>query len=555
MKKRDTGRRTVSRGRDERLSRYADNAVDTDDFFLEEEDIPAAEEETGEEESGENAEAGTEDFPEEGETFDEEPEEEAEEPDAGYGDDADAGYGDDADAGYSEDSDAGYDESSDAEHHAPDLEPYEEKTDPDGTPSDLGFDAEPLLPEEPVRGIGLEGQMNGSPRIFRGEDGFGSGENDQDENTSGSTGREEKGRDPHRRSKINPQSASGRKKKKKHPVRRVILIIVIILAVLIAALYAAFRHVVGRTNYVSDADVKINSAAIYGGVPEDESASEEELATLSPEDESVIAAEMAGVETMDPAQKQVAEKTFNLLLIGSDRRTDDWYGNSDAMILLTFNPHTSTIYMTSFMRDLYARIPGVGVRKLNAAHAIGGGPLLVTTLKENYGVDIDHYASVDFQSLAEIIDMAGGVDVQLNTKEAAYLNNGLTGRDDGGLTHLNGTQAVAYARIRYVGNSDFERTSRQREVLSSLLGALQSMSTTEVTSFIYDVLPYITHNMTDAEILRRIAEVPSYLGYQIQEERVPFDGHYTIRNEILIPDMNYTIPTLQSEIYAGSDQE
>ncbi|MGI6107386.1 MAG: LCP family protein [Lachnospiraceae bacterium] len=350
---------------------------------------------------------------------------------------------------------------------------------------------------------------------------------------------------------------SGRrgKGKKKHTFLKVILIILIILAILAAALYAAFRVVVGRMNYVPDSDVTVNTGVIYAeyGSAEDAENETADIATLSPEEESAIAVEVADTPSMDASQQTVAEKTFNLLLIGSDRRQDNWYGNSDAMILLTFNSYTDTIYMTSFMRDLYADIEGVGVRKLNAAHAIGGGPLLVSTLESNYGVQIDNYASVDFNSLAEIIDLAGGVDVQLSNAEASYLDMGLTGSDDGSLTHLDGEQAVAYARIRYVGNSDFERTSRQREVLSSLFSSLKSMGVTEAANFIYTVLPYITHNMDSNEILSQVMKLSSYLSWDLEEVRIPFDGYYTISNEILIPDMSYTIPTLQSIIYASGE--
>ena len=112
---------------------------------------------------------------------------------------------------------------------------------------------------------------------------------------------------------------------------------------------------------------------------------------------------------------------YNILLIGSDTR-NGWYGNSDSMILASINSQTKTIYMTSFMRDLYANIPNVGIRKLNSAYAVGGGPLLVSTIESNYRIDIDNYASVDFSSMANIIDLVGGVDLEVSTQEAGYIN-------------------------------------------------------------------------------------------------------------------------------------
>ena len=109
--------------------------------------------------------------------------------------------------------------------------------------------------------------------------------------------------------------------------------------------------------------------------------------------------------------KEEAAGTYNLLLLGVDRREDDWYGNADAIILVTVNYDVQKIFLTSFMRDLYAEIPDYGVRKLNAAHAIGGGPLIVETLENTYGVTIDNYARVDFHSMTDIIDALGGVDM------------------------------------------------------------------------------------------------------------------------------------------------
>lgn len=165
------------------------------------------------------------------------------------------------------------------------------------------------------------------------------------------------------------------------------------------------------------------------------------------------------------------------------------------MILASINSQTKTIYMTSFMRDLYANIPNVGIRKLNSAYAVGGGPLLVSTIESNYRVDIDNYASVDFSSMANILDLVGGVDLEVSTQEAGYINmyldeqcglQGLNASDyyvtGGGITHLNGNQAVGFARIRYTsrGNehSDYGRTSRQREILVQLMQKARSLDAT-----------------------------------------------------------------------------
>ena len=95
--------------------------------------------------------------------------------------------------------------------------------------------------------------------------------------------------------------------------------------------------------------------------------------------------------------------TYNLLLLGVDRRDESWNGNSDVVLLVTVNKEKKTVYLTSFLRDLYADIPGVGVRKLNAACANGGPELTIQTLEENYHVEIDNYAMVDFNAMIDVV--------------------------------------------------------------------------------------------------------------------------------------------------------
>ena len=277
-----------------------------------------------------------------------------------------------------------------------------------------------------------------------------------------------------------PGMAKGKKKSAKTPLLIVVLVLLIIVFAGLCVFYFGLKHYLGKTNYVDDSEVTIN----YGLLTADEDDVEgfTEMETLDSEAAAAFAKEVNVGQNIDIASNG---DVYNILLIGSDTR-NGWYGNSDSMILASINSQTKTIYMTSFMRDLYANIPNVGIRKLNSAYAVGGGPLLVSTIESNYRVDIDNYASVDFSSMANIIDLVGGVDLEVSTQEAGYINmyldeqcglQGLNASDyyvtGGGITHLNGNQAVGFARIRYTsrGNehSDYGRTSRQREILVQLM--------------------------------------------------------------------------------------
>jgi LCP family protein required for cell wall assembly len=220
--------------------------------------------------------------------------------------------------------------------------------------------------------------------------------------------------------------------------------------------------------------------------------------------------------------------------------------------------------MISFMRDLYADIPGYCVSKLNAACVRGGCPLLVTTIEENYGVPIDNYVSVDFAGLIGLIDAIGGVQLEVTDEEADYANGlirdmaSLIGDDPephyfsgGGTCLCDGYQATAYSRLRFVGNNDYERTERQRTVMTKIMGRIRNMGITEFGEFAVKVLPTLTHNISAATLLSLLVQVPQILRYESDEDRVPYDGLFSSENEILIPDMEATKARLLETIYGS----
>ena len=188
--------------------------------------------------------------------------------------------------------------------------------------------------------------------------------------------------------------SSGKKKKKFGWVNVLTILLVVVLVVLVGV-YAVINHYYSKSNYVSDDKITINKSTEV----------ETESTGLTDEETDALQSEILN-ETQD-IELPNNNNVYNILLIGVDRRDKTWYGNSDSMILLSVNKDTKQIHMTSFMRDLYANIPDVGVKKLNAACAYGGGPLVVRTIEDNYKLPIDNYASVDFDSMIDIIDAVG----------------------------------------------------------------------------------------------------------------------------------------------------
>lgn len=258
----------------------------------------------------------------------------------------------------------------------------------------------------------------------------------------------------------------------------------------------------------------------------------------------------------------------NILLIGTDGRSESERGRSDTMILLSINSKTDKIFLTSFMRDSYVDIDGHGWNKLNAAYSFGGAELLIDTIQRNFNIEITDYISVNFNAFASVVDAVDGIEIEISDKEAEAINkilhdevNKLMGDDidsdylkGGGKVKLNGKQALSYSRIRNVGNVDFQRTQRQRDVLSKITEKIKSFNPAKLTKVIKSAAPEMTTNMTTLELYLLSLRAPFILGYDLEQLRVPADDAYL--NEkingaaVLKIDFEKNIDIIESEIFA-----
>ena len=163
------------------------------------------------------------------------------------------------------------------------------------------------------------------------------------------------------------------------------------------------------------------------------------------------------------------------------------------------------------------------------------------------------------------LDAVGGIELSPSDDEVRVANNyinemcKLRNADasahqytSSGDQHVDGYQAVAYARIRYVGNSDYQRTERQREVLSKMMQEMKSSSVTELSALADTILPSVTHNIDQSTLMTLIGELPTILSYEIVQSRVPYDDLYSSKGEMLVPDFSATISRLQTEIYGST---
>ena len=266
------------------------------------------------------------------------------------------------------------------------------------------------------------------------------------------------------------------------------------------------------------------------------------------------------------------EGVVNILLIGSDARGEE-SGRSDAMILISISNQTKKIYMTSLLRDMYVEIPGYKNNRLNAAYSFGGAELLMDTVEQNFDIDVNRYVLVNFEAFANLVDAVGGIDLELTSEEIEYVNgylveyNILYGRAEGtdymdtsvsGMVHLNGPQALAYTRNRYLG-TDFGRTERQRKVLEAIIKKAPTALLTNSNELIDGLMPNLTTNLTREECYQLSLMASKVLTYDIVQSSIPQEGTYsnaTIRNmSVLEVDFEANKQYLRENIYGEGTQE
>lgn len=354
-------------------------------------------------------------------------------------------------------------------------------------------------------------------------------------------------------------------KQKKKKVWRVILNgLIVILVLLIIALLAVrivFHYFYGKLNY-DDGNMEMVTTET---MPDED---------INPEATDSDAEQIADVEEQirqNMENKSIplmfSEDVYNILLVGQDSRDKNTLGRSDSMIIVSINRRTEEIIMTSIMRDSYVYIPDCGYSRINAAYAYGGPNLLIDTIESNFKIQIDAYVAVNFYSFMDVVDAVGGVEITVSDAEVKVLNNyvqelnkleGLPEDTDklsrGGTYRLNGKQALGYSRIRYVGNADYERTERQRRVLSEVFKNMKDCSLSELNDVLNIVLPELTTDIAEGEMFSLLLDTTTkYKNYDLKQYRVPYDGtiqNLTINGAMVLGiDLPENIANMRRDIY------
>lgn len=226
-------------------------------------------------------------------------------------------------------------------------------------------------------------------------------------------------------------------------------------------------------------------------------------------------------------------KVQNIALFGVDS-TDGGNGRSDSTMILTIDREHKKLKITSLMRDSYVSIDGHGNDKLNHAYAFGGPELAIRTINQNFGLNIKDFATVNFSSLPKIIDTLGGVDIEIDSEELKYINDyindlnrlnktNVSSITKTGLQKLNGTQAMAYCRIRYTTGGDYKRTERHREVLEKLFEGIKEVSVAKYPTILNDLMPMVKTSLSTSEILGLGTNMVN-MGKNLEQDRFPKDS-------------------------------
>lgn len=248
-----------------------------------------------------------------------------------------------------------------------------------------------------------------------------------------------------------------------------------------------------------------------------------------------------------------SDNVLNILLFGQDTAASaEDYGRSDTTILLSIDNVNKKLKLTSFQRDTYVNIPGLGDDKINAAFTFGGEKLSISTIESNFGIKVDKYATVDFSSFREVIEALGGVDIELSLEEIKYINaqidvNHQTDRTsflkydetkEKQMMHLDGYQALWYARDRGEENlggnpeysfsgDDWDRTSRQRNLIQTIVKNLrENTSLTDLVGIANKIGPLITTNLKKGDITFLVSNLMTYMNYDMEEMSLPTLGNW-----------------------------
>lgn len=262
----------------------------------------------------------------------------------------------------------------------------------------------------------------------------------------------------------------------------------------------------------------------------------------------------------------IDEKVINILLIGQDF-TDKNDTGEESFALFTVNKRSKKLVTTSFYSNMYLYIPGVGKERLRTAYKLGGTRLLQDTLEKNFGIVIDGFIMADYSAYIDIVDLIGGVELDIAACELAPLNRNIREinaqlgfSEDTDLIYnegrnvLNGKQALGYSRNWYDDYGKLISHGNQKAVVLSILNKVKDFNVIRMNAFLNEVLPEITTNLSESKIVEFIIMLPIYINYALDYLTLPVKGteKKLSLNGMTVLDFNsrQNISQLRSRLYA-----
>ncbi|MGG0176456.1 LCP family protein [Gottfriedia acidiceleris] len=222
---------------------------------------------------------------------------------------------------------------------------------------------------------------------------------------------------------------------------------------------------------------------------------------------------------------KIPNKT-NILLLGEDAHKKGGSSRTDSIMILQYNKKHET-KLVSIMRDSYVSIPGYGKYKINAAYSFGGVELLRETIQQNFGIEIEYYAIIDFKGFEEMIDEIAPNGITINVAKPMESHIGVSLQP--GVQQLNGKELLGYARFRHDAKGDFDRVVRQQKVLDAIKS--QVLTIKGIASFpktLGVIQPYIQTNISAMDLLKIGSDyIVKGKDKDVETLRIPVDGAFT----------------------------
>ena len=325
---------------------------------------------------------------------------------------------------------------------------------------------------------------------------------------------------------------------------------------------AAFYFIItGRINYVGDSfrNPVYLSVEEYANLKADLTDTEENAAEFT--------------EPMNILEPDEDIKV--IMLVSSDSRIGDVYGENgrkktnnsakaDSIMLVAIDNTNRRLRVASIMTDTYVRIQDYKTNKLSKAYYYDTAngdytlPCLRQAVRDNFGVTPDNYVVVDFSAFQILINRLGGIDIEVSADEAYYMSNHKRYGDfprfnSAGNYTMSGAEALNYARMRAVGNDDYDRSARQRIVLNKILGKLKDMSTLELAELAYALLPELPTDMTAGQLFNYLIDAADIASYEVNEVTFPITNSWRYGTASVRPDDASLQNPYEDEPVSGSD--